>query len=192
MFFETLVEGFKFAAIETLFKAGSVATYTLKEPKLNSNIILINRDGAIEILIKTRKLLSPDVLHIFKEFGIDTTNRKCLTKEQQTLSAIGNAFKIEKIEDDRPIYRVHGFGEDQPPQKRHPIIGNEKCRTSKHTKLMDLVWSWIVNWKHYCIRERESNNSGGHVNSRFKKERIVKLGKAAYAGLLNDLVFVIL
>ena len=43
----------------------------VKEPKLNSNIILINRDGAIEILIKTRKRLTPDILHILKEFGID-------------------------------------------------------------------------------------------------------------------------
>jgi len=71
----------------------------VKKPKLDPKSILITRDGAIELLIKTRKRLTPDVLHMLKEFGIETTNRKCLTKEQQTLSAIANAFKTEKIED---------------------------------------------------------------------------------------------
>jgi transposase/very-short-patch-repair endonuclease len=71
----------------------------VKEPKLDHKTILINRDGAIELLIKTRKRISSDVLYILKTFGIETTNRKCLTKEQQTLSAIANAFKTEKIQD---------------------------------------------------------------------------------------------
>ena len=71
----------------------------VKKPKLDPKSILITRDGAIELLIKTRKRISQDILHLFKEFGIDTTNRKCLTKEQQTLSAIANTFKTEKIED---------------------------------------------------------------------------------------------
>ena len=71
----------------------------VKKPKLDPKSILITRDGAIELLIKTRKRISSDVLYMLKEFGIDTTNRKCLTKEQQTLSAIANAFKTEKIED---------------------------------------------------------------------------------------------
>jgi very-short-patch-repair endonuclease len=70
-----------------------------KIPELQHNTILITRDGAIEILIKTKKRISPDVLHILKSFGIDTTNRKCLTKEQQTLSALTNVFKTEKFED---------------------------------------------------------------------------------------------
>ena len=69
-----------------------------KIPELQHNTILISRDGAVEILIKTRKRISPDVLHILKRFGIDTTNRKCLTKEQQTLSALTNSFKTEKFE----------------------------------------------------------------------------------------------
>jgi very-short-patch-repair endonuclease len=43
--------------------------------------------------------LTQDVLYILKKFNIDTTNRKCLTKEQQTLSSIANSFKTEKIED---------------------------------------------------------------------------------------------
>jgi len=71
----------------------------VKIPKLDPQTILINRDGAIEILIKTRKRLTPDVLHILKEFHIDVTNRKCLSKEQQSISGIANTFKTEKIED---------------------------------------------------------------------------------------------
>jgi very-short-patch-repair endonuclease len=71
----------------------------VKVPELDPRTILITRDGAIEILLKTKKCISPDVLHILKSFGIDTTNRKCLTKEQQTLSALTNVFKTEKFED---------------------------------------------------------------------------------------------
>jgi very-short-patch-repair endonuclease len=74
---------------------------------LNPKTTLINRDGAIEILIKTRKRISPDVLHILKRFGIETTNRKCLTKEQQTLSALTNAFKTEKFEDQFKVGRYY-------------------------------------------------------------------------------------
>ena len=75
----------------------------VKELNLNPRTILITREGANEILIKTRKRVSPDVLHILKKFNIDTTNRKCLTKEQQTLSAITNVFKTEKFEDQYKI-----------------------------------------------------------------------------------------
>ena len=75
----------------------------VKKPKQDPKTILITRDGAIEILIKTRKRLSADVLHILKTFNIDTTNRKCLTKEQQTLSSIVNVFKTEKYEDQYKI-----------------------------------------------------------------------------------------
>ena len=75
----------------------------VKKPKQDPKTILITRDGAIEILIKTRKRLTPDVLHILKTFHIETTNRKCLTKEQQTLSPIVNVFKTEKYEDQYKI-----------------------------------------------------------------------------------------
>jgi prophage antirepressor-like protein len=70
-----------------------------KYPKIDERTILITNDGVVEILLKTRKRISPDVLHLFKKFGIETTNRKCLTKEQQTISHIANVFKTEKIED---------------------------------------------------------------------------------------------
>jgi hypothetical protein len=78
-----------------------------KIPELDPRTILITRDGAIEILIKTRKRISPDVLHILKKFNIDTTNRKCLTKEQQTLSFIASTFKTEKFEDQYKIGRYY-------------------------------------------------------------------------------------
>jgi len=71
----------------------------VKIPELDPRTILITRDGVIEILLKTRKRISLDVLHILKKFNIDTTNRKCLTKEQQTLSTITDVFKTEKFED---------------------------------------------------------------------------------------------
>lgn len=79
----------------------------VKEPELDPRVILISRDGAVEILIKTRKRISPDVLHILKKFNIDTTNRKCLTKEQQTLSTITNVFKTEKFEDKYKIGKYY-------------------------------------------------------------------------------------
>lgn len=71
----------------------------VRKPSLDPRTILITRDGACEILIKTRKKISPDVAHILKRFKIETTNKKCLTKEQRTLSDISNVFKTEKIED---------------------------------------------------------------------------------------------
>ena len=74
-----------------------------KIPELDPRTILISRDGAIEILLKTRKRISPDVLHLLKEFHIETTNMKCLTKEQQTLSAITNVLKTENFEDQYKI-----------------------------------------------------------------------------------------
>jgi very-short-patch-repair endonuclease len=74
-----------------------------KIPKLDPRTILLTREGVCEILIKTRKRLTEDVELILKKFQIETTNKKCLTKEQQTLSAIANAFKTEKIEDQYSI-----------------------------------------------------------------------------------------
>lgn len=70
-----------------------------KNPPLDPRTILITRDGAVEILLKTRKRISPDVLHLLKKFGIETTNRKCLTKEQQTLYGLSTAFKTKLFVD---------------------------------------------------------------------------------------------
>jgi len=79
----------------------------VKIPKLNPKTVLITRDGVIEIILKTRKIITPDVLHILKKFNIDTTNKKCLTKEQQTFLAITNAFKTEKFEDQYKIGKYY-------------------------------------------------------------------------------------
>ena len=79
----------------------------VRKPKQDPKTILITRDGAIEILIKTRKRISPDVLHILKEFHIETTNRKCLTREQQSLSAITDVFKTENFEDQYKVGKYY-------------------------------------------------------------------------------------
>jgi very-short-patch-repair endonuclease len=79
----------------------------IKNPELNPKTILINRKGAVEILIKTRKRISPDVFHILQRFGIQITNDKCLTKEQQTLSHIATAFKSEKFEDQYKVGKYY-------------------------------------------------------------------------------------
>jgi len=68
-------------------------------PPLDPRTILITRDGAVEILLKTRKKLTPDILQLLKRFGVEPTNRKCLTKEQQYLSSIADAFKTERVVD---------------------------------------------------------------------------------------------
>lgn len=116
----------------------------IKEPFINPKTILISRDGAIEILIKTRKRVSADVLHLFKKFNIDTTNKKCLTKEQQTLSSITNVFKTEDFNDQFkvgnyyldlyfPLYRIvvecdeNGHSDRKPgdERKRMDYVNNE-------------------------------------------------------------------
>lgn len=75
----------------------------IKEPNLDPRVILLTRDGVIEILLKTRKLITPDVEYLLQKFGIKTTNKKCLTKEQNTLSNIAKIFKIEKIDTQVPV-----------------------------------------------------------------------------------------
>jgi very-short-patch-repair endonuclease len=79
----------------------------VKEPELDPRTILINRDGAIELVLKTRKRITPDVLYILKKFNIDTTNMKCLSKEQQTLSTITNTFKTETFEDQYKVGKYY-------------------------------------------------------------------------------------
>lgn len=74
-----------------------------KNPPLDPRTILITIDGACEILLKTRKLITPDVVYLLKKFGIETTNKKCLTKEQQSLSEISTIFKIENHDFQYPI-----------------------------------------------------------------------------------------
>jgi very-short-patch-repair endonuclease/prophage antirepressor-like protein len=113
----------------------------VKMPELDPRTILITPEGAIEILIKTRKRISPDVLHILKKFNIDTTNKKCLTKEQQTLSAIANAFKSEKIEDQ---YKIGNYFLDMYFPEYKIVIecdenGHSDRRPSDERERMDYV-----------------------------------------------------
>lgn len=79
----------------------------VKIPELDPRTILISNDGAVEILLKTRKLVTPDVLHILKKFNIDVTNRKVFSKEQQCLLAITNVLKTEKYEDQFKVGRYY-------------------------------------------------------------------------------------
>jgi len=125
----------------------------IKKPELDPRTILITRDGAIEILLKTRKKITPDVFHLFKEFGISTTNKKCLTKEQQTLSAITNVFKTEKIEDQFkvnryyldmyfPDYKIIIECDENGHRDRKP--GDERERMDIVNKILDIDDSYWI------------------------------------------------
>lgn len=123
-----------------------------KIPFLDPRTILITRDGAVEILLKTRKRISPDVAHILKKFNIETTNKKCLTKEQQTLSSITDAFKTEKYEDQYkvgnyfldlyfPDYKLVIECDENGHSDRKP--GDERSRMdyiNKELKIDDSYW----------------------------------------------------
>jgi very-short-patch-repair endonuclease len=78
-----------------------------KNIKLNPKTILITRDGCVEMALKTRKRITADTEYILKKFGISTTNMKCLTKEQQTLSIITNTFKTETFEDQYKVGKYY-------------------------------------------------------------------------------------
>ena len=70
----------------------------VKEPALNPKTILISSDGVSEILKKTRKHVSDEVLNILKKFNIDTTKLK---KDEPTLS---NEIKTNDREEDDEIH----------------------------------------------------------------------------------------
>lgn len=123
-----------------------------KIPPLNPKTVLITRDGAIEILLKTRKRLTPDTEHILKKFNITTTNRKCLTKEQKTLSEITTVFKTDKFEDQYkvgnyyidlyfPEYKIVVECDENGHKDRKPF--DEKERTdfiNKELNIDDSYW----------------------------------------------------
>jgi len=113
----------------------------IKEPSINPKSILITRDGAIEILLKTRKRISPDVLHILKEFGITTTNRKCLTKEQQTLSTITDVFKTEKFEDQYKVgnYYIDLYFTEHKIAVECDELGHSDRKPHKERERMDYI-----------------------------------------------------
>jgi transposase len=113
----------------------------VKNPKLDSRIILLLSEGVEELLIKTRKRITPDVLYLLKEFGIDTTNKKCLTKEQQTLSAIANVFKTEKIEDQFKVgkYYIDLFFPDYKIALECDELGHADRKPHKERERMDFI-----------------------------------------------------
>ena len=102
---------------------------------------MITRDGAIEILLKTRKRISPDVLHILKEFGINPTNRKCLTKEQQTLSTITDVFKTEKFEDQYKVgnYYIDLYFTEHKIAVECDELGHNDRKPHKERERMDYI-----------------------------------------------------
>ena len=79
----------------------------IKTPLLDPRTILITRDGATELLSRTRKRVTPDMCHILKKFGIEIVNKKCLTKEQQTLSSITNVLKTELFDDQKKVGKYY-------------------------------------------------------------------------------------
>ena len=113
----------------------------VKEPALDPRTILITRDGAVEILLKTRKRITPDVLHILKTFGIETTNRKCLTKEQQCLLSITNTFKTEKFEDQYKVdcYYIDLYFPDYKILVEVDENGHKDRKPGDERKRMDIV-----------------------------------------------------
>ena len=113
----------------------------IKKPKLDPRTILITRDGAIEILLKTRKRITPDVLHMLKEFGITTTNRKCLTKEQQTLSMITDVFKTEKFEDQYKVgnYYIDLYFTEHKIAVECDELGHSDRKPHKERERMDYI-----------------------------------------------------
>ena len=78
----------------------------VKQPHQDPRTILISRDGVAEILQSTRKLITPTMQHILDKFQFNLTNCKKLSPEQQNLSFITNAFKIE---DTIPQYSVGSY-----------------------------------------------------------------------------------
>ena len=145
----------------------------VKEPALDPRTILITRDGAIEILIKTRKRISPDVLHILKKFNIDTTNRKCLTKEQQTLTSITNVVECDE----------NGHADRKPENERERMdFVNKKLKINdsfwirfnpdEHDFDMSRVIGQIY-LKISYIKERIINNSFETIQERKLKPRPV-------------------
>ena len=178
----------------------------VKKPKQDPKTILITRDGAIEILIKTRKRISPDVLHILKEFHIETTNRKCLTREQQSLSAITDVFKTENFEDQYKVgkYYLDLYFKDYKIVIECDEEGHADRKPHKERERMDYVNKTLeitdANWirynpdengfdvlkvigqiyrKMYDIKFKEISNSNGYdeMNDEIKTNMEEKLKK---------------
>jgi very-short-patch-repair endonuclease len=183
----------------------------VKEPALDPRTILITRDGAIEILIKTRKRISPDILHILKKFNIETTNRKCLTKEQQTLTSIANTFKTEKFEDQYkigkyyldlyfPDYKIvvecdeNGHADRKPERERMDFV-NKKLNIDDNNWIRfnpdeyDFDMSKVIGRVYRKIKEK-SNKNVDDIDYKKLEEKIKILEEEKYniikEGVIKD------
>ena len=157
----------------------------MKEPYLDPRTILISRDGAVEILLKTRKRISPDVLHLLKEFHIETTNMKCLTKEQQTLSAITNVLKTEKYEDQ---YKIGSYYLDLYFTEYKIVVecdenGHADRKPYKERERMDYVNKELdiddSNWIRYNPDEKDFDISKmiGRIYTKMKEIKFINESK---------------
>ena len=156
-----------------------------KIPYLDPRTILISRDGAIEILIKTRKRISADVLHLLKKFHIETTNMKCLTKEQQTLSAITNVLKTEKYEDQ---YKIGSYYLDLYFTEYKIVVecdenGHADRKPYKERERMDYVNKELdiddSNWIRYNPDEKDFDISKmiGRIYTKMKEIKFINESK---------------
>ena len=165
-----------------------------KIPELDPRTILISRDGAIEILIKTRKRISADVLHLLKKFHIETTNMKCLTKEQQTLSAITNAFKTEKFEDQ---YKIGSYYLDLYFTEYKIVVecdenGHADRKPYKERERMDYVNKELdiddSNWIRYNPDEKDFDISKmiGRIYIKMKEIKFINDSKLSVVSVVKE------
>ena len=101
-----------------------------KVPNMHGKTTLISRKGACQLLVKTRKLVTKDVECIFRECGIESLNKKSLTKEQQTLSPIINLLKRYAPQDQYPVgkYRLDVYF----PEYRIVVECDEHGHADRH------------------------------------------------------------
>ena len=165
-----------------------------KIPYLDPRTILISRDGAIEILIKTRKRISADVLHLLKKFHIETTNMKCLTKEQQTLSAITNALKTEKYEDQ---YKIGSYYLDLYFTEYKIVVecdenGHADRKPYKERERMDYVNKELdiddSNWIRYNPDEKDFDISKmiGRIYIKMKEIKFINDSKLSVVSVVKE------
>ena len=165
-----------------------------KIPELDPRTILISRDGAIEILIKTRKRISADVLHLLKKFHIETTNMKCLTKEQQTLSAITNVLKTEKYEDQ---YKIGSYYLDLYFTEYKIVVecdenGHADRKPYKERERMDYVNKELdiddSNWIRYNPDEKDFDISKmiGRIYIKMKEIKFINDSKLSVVSVVKE------
>ena len=81
------------------------------------------------------------MLHLLKKFGIETTNSKCLTKEQQKLSGLSTAFKTKSFDDQYKVgkYFLDLYFSDYRLVIEYDENGHADRRPSDKRERMDFV-----------------------------------------------------